>query len=255
MFTFAVQNDGAGPTYRITDLTNTSLAPPGWTYTKSGMLLSFEMTSSNAYLLTAKGAGFTNTFAGAISNPPVTGAVFFSDSAGAPPANNFYFGQMMQFRTIYELQTVSTVAPDVERTAVPTFAYNTWAVGYGLNAAGGTDAAKNGLPAADPDKDGFSNDMEFAFGTNPTVVNSTLLEVAQSGGNMVVTFLARTANAAYSVTQNANLAASLPAWAATSIVPTPAADQIGVPANYQRRTFSVQASGLNFYRVRATFSQ
>ena len=255
MFTFSVQNDGSGPTYRITDLTNASLAPAGWTYTKSGMLLSFEMTSSNAYLLTAKGAGFTNTFAGAISNAPVTGAVFFSDSAGAPPANNFYFGQMMQYRTIYELQTVSTVAPDVERTVVPTSAYNTWVVGYGLDPAGGTDAAKNGLPAADPDKDGFNNDMEFAFGTNPTVVNGTLLEVAQSGGSMVVTFLARTANVTYSVTQNANLAGSVPAWADTSIVPTSTSDQTGVPANYQRRTFSVQASGLNFYRVRATFSQ
>jgi hypothetical protein len=55
--------------------------------------------------------------------------------------------------------------------------------------------------------------------------------------------------------QKANLAASVPAWADTGIVPTAASDQTGVPANYQRRTFSVPASGQNFYRVRATFSQ
>jgi hypothetical protein len=180
----------------------------------------------------------------------VAGIVFFTEGAGSSPDNNFYVGQMMQNSTIYQLETVDTVAPDVERTDTPPpTAYQLWAQGYELN------PATNGAPTADPDLDGFANDMEFAFGTNPTLPTATMLTASQVGGNMVVTFLARTASVTYAVMQKANLAASVPAWADTGTVPIAAPDQTGVPANYQRRTFSVPATGQNFYRVRATFSQ
>ena len=249
IFTFAVVNDGSGPAYQIGDAASSPYAPAGWAYDTSGMQLRFEMTSSNGYLLTAIGGSFTNTTTGSITNVPIAGVVFFSDSAGPSPDNNFYFCAMQQFSTIYELASVSTVAPDVERVAAPTSAYDTWAEGYGLDPAG------SGAPGADPDADGFSNDMEFAFGTNPTVVDVSLLTVEQSGGNMVVTFIARDSGIAYEVMQKANLAASVPAWAATGIVTGVDPDQAGVPFNYQRRTFSVPASGQDFYRVRASISQ
>lgn len=249
IFTFAVVNDGSGPAYQIGDAASSPYAPAGWAYETSGMQLRFEMTSSNGYLLTATGGSFTNTTAGSVTNVPIAGVVFFSESAGPAPGNNFYFGAMQQFSTIYELASVSTVAPDVERTsAPPPTAYGLWAQGYGLDPAG------SGAPGADPDADGFANEMEFAFGTSPTLPTATMLTTSQSGGNMLVTFLARTSSVSYAVMQKTNLAASLPAWADTGIVPTAASDQTGVPENYQRQTFSVPASGQNFYRVRASFS-
>lgn len=248
LFTFAASNNGSGPAYQISDATNAAVNP-GWPYTQSGLLLRFEMTSSNAYSLTVTGSNFTNTSKGTISDSSVAGVTFFTEGAGPVPAANFYVGQMMQNRTIYEIASVETVAPDVERTsAPPATAYDLWAGSYGLNPAG------NGAPTADPDKDGFVNDMEFAFGTSPVLANGALLNVTQSDGSMVVTFLARIANVSYSVMQKANLDTSVPAWAETGIVPTAASDQSGVPADYQRRLFSVPASGQNFYRVRAAFN-
>jgi hypothetical protein len=249
LFTFAAANNGSGPGYQISDATKAS-DNTGWAYNQDGLFLRFEMTSSNAYSFIATSSTFTNTNSGTISNVPIAGVVFFTEGAGQAPGGNFYVGKMQQDSTIYEFATATTVAPDVERTdAPPPSAYNLWAQGYGLDPAG------NGAPTADPDNDGFANDMEFAFGTSPVQANGTLLTVSQSGGNMVVTFLARTSSAAYAVMQKANLAAILPAWADTGIVPAAASDQNGVPQNYERRFFSVPVTGQNFYRVRATFSQ
>jgi hypothetical protein len=87
------------------------------------------------------------------------------------------------------------------------------------------------------------------------LANGTLLEVAQSGGNMVVSFIARTSGILYTVLQKANLAASVPAWTEAGVTVTVDPDQSGVPADYQRWTFSVPASGNDFYRVRATINQ
>jgi hypothetical protein len=159
---------------------------------------------------------------------------------------------MMQATIVYELGTASAVAPDVERTsAPPAGAYDSWVLSYGLNPVG------NGAPAADPDMDGFANDMEFAFGTNPTLPDAAVLTTSQVGADMVVTFLARTAGVSYAVMQALNLAANDAPWSDSGIVPTAASDQTGIPdpTNYQRRAFSVPATGQNFYRVRATFSQ
>lgn len=249
IFAFTAFNDGSGAAYRISDANTAPYTPAGWAYTSAGITLRFEMTSSNTYLVSAVGQSLTNTNAGTISGTPIAGVVFFSDSAGAPPDNSFYIGQMQQSATTYQSVTASTVAPDVERTGSPGSAYDIWAAAYGLDPAG------NGAPAADPDKDGFANDMEFAFGTNPTSPTAAMLDTSQAGGNMVVTFLARTANVSYAVMQKANLAANVPSWADTGIVPARSPNQTGVPVDYERRTFSVAASGQNFYRVRATISQ
>jgi hypothetical protein len=251
LFTFAAANNGSGPAYQITDKTN-SATNPGWAYTQDGLLLRFEMTSSNGYSLTAAGSSFTNSFAGMISNQPVAGVIFLTEGAGPAPSANFYVGRMMQATIVYELGTASAVAPDVERTsAPPAGAYDSWVLSYGLNPVG------NGAPAADPDMDGFANDMEFAFGTNPTLPDAAVLTTSQVGADMVVTFLARTAGVSYAVMQALNLAANDAPWSDSGIVPTAASDQTGIPdpTNYQRRAFSVPATGQNFYRVRATFSQ
>lgn len=248
LFTFAAVNDGSGERFLIGNGTNAAL-DPGWAYTRSGMLLRFEMTSSNAYSFTATGANFTNTTTGTISNPAIAGISFFTDGAGPAPACNLYVGQMQQNQTLYSYESVSTVAPEVERTGAPASAYELWARGHGLDPAG------SGAPGSDHDRDGFSNDAEFAFGTSPLSADAQLTRAIQSGGNVVITFVARAADVAYTVVHNAHLDSGGSSWVDSGIVPGVAGDQTGVPPNYQRRTFSVPASGRNFYRVRATIAE
>jgi len=252
VFTFSSENPGgAGETYRIVD-SGAPYTPQGWTYTKSGLLVRFEMTSSNAYLLTASTTNSVYTHNSQLgSTSPVVGVEFFSASAGAGQNNAFYLGETELFSTTFVQQEVSAIAPDVVRINPPASAYNQWAESFGLNPTG------TGAPGADPDSDGFSNDMEFAFGTSPVSANASLLNTAQSGGNMVVTFVARKTGVSYAVTQKSNLAATVPGWTPTAIVPAVSGDQAGVlnPADYERRTFSVPAVGNDFYRVRATTTQ
>jgi hypothetical protein len=248
LFTFAAVNDGLGERFLIGNGTNAAL-DPGWTYTRSGMFLRFEMTSSNAYSLTATGADFTNTNTGTISNAAIAGVSFFTDGAGSAPAGNFYIGQMQQTSTLYSYESVSTVAPEVERTGAPASAYKLWAQGHGLDPAG------SGAPGSDHDRDGFSNDMEFAFGTSPLSADAQLIRAIESGGNVVITFVARAVDVAYTVVHKTHLDRGGSSWADSGIVPGVAGDQMGVPPNYQRRTFSVPANGQNFYRVRATMSE
>lgn len=112
------------------------------------------------------------------------------------------------------------------------------------------DPANNGAPTADPNGDGFNNQQEYAFGTNPTQGKGSLLTTETSGGNLVVTWLQRS-DVTYSVQSTANLTATAFANDGTVTVtdgsasPTP-------PAGYTRKQISVPATGNKFYRVSAT---
>ena len=122
-------------------------------------------------------------------------------------------------------------------------AYDTWASGFGL------DPATTGAPTADPDGDSFSNAQEYAFGTNPTQGNDSLLTSTASGGNLVVTWLQRS-DVTYNVQSTGNLATTAFANDGTvSVVDGPVSPT--PPAGYTRKQFSVPASGSKFYRVTA----
>ena len=143
----------------------------------------------------------------------------------------------------FSLDEVSNLA------SVTYAARSSWAASYGL------DPATTGAPTADPDSDGYSNDLEFAFGTNPTVGTPALLSATRSGANISVTFvrLIGSASATYVVQSSSSLSAG--PWTPTGITPTTAGvDQTGVPAGYERVGFTALASGNAFYRVVATVS-
>ena len=126
-------------------------------------------------------------------------------------------------------------------------ARSSWAASYSL------DPATTGAPTADPDEDGYSNNLEFAFGTNPTAGTPALLSATRSGGNVQVTFvrLIGSSSATYVVQSSSDLATG--PWTPTGITPTTAGvDQTGVPAGYERVGFTALASGKSFYRVVAT---
>jgi hypothetical protein len=122
--------------------------------------------------------------------------------------------------------------------------YDGWATSYGLS---GADA----LPASDPDKDGLNNNNEYAFGTNPTVSNASLLSATTTGGNMTVTWIERNSGFTYAVQSTVNLATT--AFAndgAVTVVAGPT--DPAPPTGYTRKQFTVPASSNKFFRVRAT---
>ena len=139
--------------------------------------------------------------------------------------------------------------------SAPVSAYDSWLTNYpsltGTNASG----------TADPDGDGFNNDLEFAFDGNPTVGTASLLTVTSSGSNAVFNFLASTNPAAvfYTVQSTTNLSTS--PWAddvgVTASV-TNSANQTNPPIllvpEYVRREFSLPATNKSFYRVKATIA-
>ena len=140
--------------------------------------------------------------------------------------------------------TVDLGALEFVGSATP---YSIWAGNYGLN-------GDNALPASDPDHDGADNLTEFAFGTNPTVVNTAPITAMLTGGKLVVTFLQRVDSAlVYTVQSTDNLATAAFAdnQAITASItngpasPTP-------PAGYVRKQFSVPTTtGYKLCRIQA----
>lgn len=133
----------------------------------------------------------------------------------------------------------------------PTNNYASWLTNY--PSLTGPDA----LGTADPDGDGFVNNLEFAFDGNPTVGTPALLSVTKSGSDAVFNFVARKnppGGVAYDVQSTTNLASG--PWGSAGITPSVSTNQSGIliPADYERRQFSVPASGKSFYRVQGTIN-
>ena len=135
------------------------------------------------------------------------------------------------------------------RGSVPPNPYDSWASDFGLDPAV-TTGPTAGAPTADPDGDNFNNAQEYAFGTNPTQGNGSLLDTQAVGGDLTVIWLQR-GDVTYTPQSTANLAT------------TPFADDFSVtvvngpaepapPAGYIRRQFTVPATGQKFYRVTGT---
>ncbi|MEY3479283.1 MAG: hypothetical protein RIQ71_58 [Verrucomicrobiota bacterium] len=125
--------------------------------------------------------------------------------------------------------------------------YSAWA-DYWTTNAGLFDT--NGT--ADPDSDGFVNDVEYAFDGNPTLGTPALMTVTAVGSNAVFNWVQRIDGATYEVQKNSALTNF---WTvATGLSISNASNQSGLllPADYIRREFRVPASGKDFYRVRST---
>ena len=186
----------------------------------------FSTAQSGDYKFAANGAWVDEWGAGGVKG---AGNASFSGVITQPGYYTF---------TLNEVSNLSSVAYA---------ARSSWAASYSL------DPATTGAPTADPDGDGYDNNLEFAFGTNPTVGTPALLSATRSGGNVQVTFvrLIGSSSATYVVQSSSDLAVG--PWTPTGITPTTAGvDQTGVPAGYERVGFTALASGNSFYRVVAT---
>jgi autotransporter-associated beta strand protein len=129
--------------------------------------------------------------------------------------------------------------------ATPVDNYATWLTNY--PSLTGTDT----LPTADPDGDGLANEVEFAFGGDPTVGTPALMTARLVGTNAVFNWIERTNGVSYEV-QTSSLLTN--GWSGpASVTISNSTNQNGVllaPA-YVRREFIVPATGKNFFRVLA----
>ena len=176
-------------------------------------------------------------FSGAISGTPTLNVTPLSNPSYVWVTNDFLStGQI----------SVSNIAP----VLTP---YQSWLTNYP------TLANTNGT--ADPDGDGFNNNLEFAFDGNPTVGTAALLTATRSGSNAVFNFVASTNTNAVSYTVQSTTNLSTGPWAddigVTASV-TNSANQtnpvILLAPDYVRREFSLPATNRSFYRVEATIA-
>jgi hypothetical protein len=129
-----------------------------------------------------------------------------------------------------------------------------WLVGHGL--AGG-----DALPEADPDGDGHSNLVEFAFGMRPDLADAIPAAHQFQTDGITIRYTRRiaTSEVVYQIQQSPSL--SVPNWTAvTGVTPQVVTPEGGivVPSGYERvrafilRPIGSEAPSSLFYRVTAT---
>ncbi|NCY20913.1 hypothetical protein EBX31_03020, partial [bacterium] len=109
----------------------------------------------------------------------------------------------------------------------------------------GTDAALS----ADPDQDGLTNAVEFAFGLNPK--NGSGQPIRVEGDKII--YLQRNSDVSYAVKHTPDLGAS---WVGATTLPTPSVSQpLGIPTGYTQYELRMTTTGAgvrDFYKVDAT---
>lgn len=140
-------------------------------------------------------------------------------------------------------QSLGSIAVSGTVTGAPA-AYDAWAQSFGLDPQG------NGAREADPDGDGHTNRLEFAFGKAPNAADAPLVEAGVVGDVFTLTYLAREAGVTYHIQRSADLNSGFAD--ATDVVPALSASQSGVPSGWQRMHFSVPLSGAAFYRIQVS---
>ena len=117
--------------------------------------------------------------------------------------------------------------------------YQSWAVGYGLSGA-------NAGAEADPDKDGWSNAQEFAFGLVPNVAGGQLVQVP--AGELKMTYRQRGG-----VTYVVRSATSLETGFDGTVTPTRSSSQPSeLPSGYEQWEAIMPSGGRGFLKVEAT---
>ena len=205
-----------------------------------GDLLSYSVPSSNtvsSFSIGALPAGLSfNTSSGLLLGVPLEDGVLQTTLT----ANNS--GGATQAPLTFN---ISAPSPMVE-----------WLVERGLV---GADA----LPEADPDGDGHSNTVEFAFGMRPDVADTMPVAHEFSPDGVAIRWTRRigTAEVSYQLQQSPSMGS--PSWSPVGgVVPQNVAPENGVqlPSGYERmRAFIPRPTGVNapaalFYRVTATLT-
>ncbi len=153
--------------------------------------------------------------------------------SGAPPREVF----------IRQLTLSGTDATGINATVTISSAnYTAWLQQHSLSGA----PAK---PATDPDRDGFNNQTEFAFGTDPNVPDGSLFHISSHEGSFIASGLVRTNDLSYFVRGSTNLNS----WtAAEGVTVADDPSEPAPPEGYAKKQLTVNASGKKFFRLLAT---
>jgi len=161
------------------------------------------------------------------------------------------------------LASTGAAALQIAVDGTVTLPYEDW-VAY-WNTQSGSFSGAAALGTADPDGDGYDNTTEFALGGDPLSPTASLISVASSGGNITVTFLARTANGTVWTGGNATgsgldyqiqgTLGLLSEFQVANVAVELDSNQSGIPSAdipYQRWKFEAPITDdKHFYRVRA----
>ncbi len=199
-----------------------------WSFTQNGTSVDVFATPRNSGDPT-----FSTTISG---NGSITAVKFYAYQLAAGDQRQPYFNNFLIFPA----------------SNPPVSPYNSWASTYSLDPAV-TTGPNAGAPTADPDSDSFTNQQEYAFGTNPTQATAGLLTTSSGVEGLTVVFLTRS-NLDYNVQTTDNLSTTTFSnnVAVTATVGT-SSDQSGVPSGYIRKQFTITPSGSkNFFRVVAS---
>ena len=288
---------GGTTTFNVADATQVALCGAGGTgaVTKTGLgtlvlsVLSPTTISNNTYTGTtainagtvvfgdasvqassiAIASGAAANFTLGAATPTTTGSLTFSNGStvrvsGTPTTNSAPYTLVSASGGVTGTPTLDPAVPGYSLSnsgtslflvanSSPVSFYSAWLTNY--------PTLSNTNGTADPDGDGFNNDLEFAFDGNPTFGTASLLTVTSSGSNAVFNFVASTNPAAVLYTVQATTNLSTSPWAddigVTASV-TNSANQTNPPIllapEYVRREFSLPATNKSFYRVEATIA-
>lgn len=207
----------------------------GMAYGSVAMNWDFTQTSNTSVSITAsqRDGSSTSYTTSVVTSGPLTGMKFYARGLNA--------GEFSDNRQPYFNFFLITPGSSPEPSA-----YNSWAAEYSLDPAVTTGPGA-GAPEADPDSDSFTNQQEYAFGTNPTEATAGLVGTSNSGGDLIITFLTRS-DLAYTVQTTDNLSTTPFDNSGIPIVDGPV--EPAPPTGYIRKQFSVTpGAGRNFYRV------
>ena len=239
----------------------------GTTAINAGTVVFGDASVQASSIAIASGAAANFTLGAA--TPTTTGSLTFSNGStvrvsGTPTTNSAPYTLVSASGGITGTPTLDPAVPGYSLSnsgtslflvanSSPVSFYSAWLTNY--------PTLSNTNGTADPDGDGFDNNMEFAFDGNPTFGTASLLTVTSSGSNAVFNFLASTNPAAVFYTVQATTNLSTSPWAddigVTASV-TNSANQTNPPIllapEYVRREFSLPATNKSFYRVKATIA-
>lgn len=220
-------------TAEVADTTAYYSAPisGSWVIAKATPTITPKPSASNIFLGESLAvSSLTGGAATGLGGVSVPGTFAFTDPSLTP--NKGTTSVSVTFTPVNPNYAITTTNVNITVLSLGT-PWDAWADSLNLS---GSDRS----PSADPDKDGFSNAQEFAFGTDPKANTTDLVSAATVGSDYVVTFKKRklSSDATYEFRSSTDL--NQPFVSGTLLTPSVPSS---VDTDYEQVTVSIPISG------------
>jgi hypothetical protein len=207
-------------------------------------------TNNEAFTIYQAAVTPTNaaTFGMTTNLPPgLTWDAFLGTISGTPVITNVFTNTLYYTNTLFATNSGGSTSTNLVISIAPAIApLARYATAHGLS---GTNATIG----TDPDRDGFANGTEFAFGMNPSAKDIIPTRAVQVGKKLKLLWNRRTntSEVVYVVESAPSLVGAT--WSSVSVTPQLDSDGTTVPSGYQRVSVLLDppTTGGRFYRVRA----